>query len=200
MTSPLSQVITLHFEQSKIDQLMRNTNSSMDNHFNNTGHVGSRSKRKEPREDKDVDSAENANTPEKKKKKVQQEESGITSYAGVLGVNPEEEKKSKHKKEKKSQVAGEADKKSSKNLKGDKVSIFDSAESPFMDLFLSGDVFSKTTGNKFDHKNDKAIDANTGVVTHPTKKKKKNHAVDLSALELSQVDEIGLGGPSAWDI
>ncbi|KAL8479972.1 hypothetical protein ACS0TY_026784 [Phlomoides rotata] len=178
--------------------------------------AGSRSKRKELWGEKDVGSAENANTPEKKKKKklkAQQEEPGITDYAGAVGVNPEEEKKSKHKKEKKSQVANkpdvkwetvgkvkEADKKSSKNLKGDKVNIFDSAESPFMDLFLTGEVFLEAADSKLDHKTDKAIDANSGVITHPTKKKKKNRAVDPSALELSQVDEIGLGGPSAWDI
>lgn len=163
----------------------------MDNHLNNTEHAGSRNKRKELGEKRDVEKA--LNTPNKKKKKspIMPEESGITKYAGDLG---QEEIKLKTKKLEKSRVANEADvkwesvgvgKEAADKKKSSRGDVIDSAESPFLDLFLTAD-------SKLDHK---TIDANT----HRTKKKKmvKNHPC---ALELSQVDEIGLGGPSAWDI
>lgn len=205
--------LTLRSE-TKIDHSMRNKNSSkanplsgsMDNHLGNAGDLGSGNKRKELQDEKDVDAAENTNISEKRMKnklKLQQNEIRITNNAEALDVNPEEAKKLKHKKQKTNQLANQdPDKKSRKTFKGDKVNIIDSAESPFMDLFVTGapKVPLETADNKLDRKTEQAIDAVSALVTRPTKKKKRNRAVDPAALDLSQVDEIGLGGPSAWDI
>ncbi|KAK6138209.1 hypothetical protein DH2020_028043 [Rehmannia glutinosa] len=88
-----------------------------------------------------------------------------------------------------------------KKNKGDRVNIIDSAESPFMDLFVTDgpEAPQETADKKFDHRTLRDIDAISGLVTVPTKKKKRNRVVDPAALEVSQVDKIGLGGPSAWD-
>ncbi|KAI3461271.1 hypothetical protein Pfo_017934 [Paulownia fortunei] len=216
--------LTLQSE-TRIDHSMRNKNSSkahplsenMDNHLNIAADPGSRNKRKELPNEKGVDSADNTNISEKrmkKKLKLQQNESRITNNSGTLHVNPEEAKKLNHKKQKTNKLAEnsdakldsvvtgkEPDKKSQKRIKGDKANIIDSAESPFTDLFATGapEVPLETAGKKLDHKTDQDIDAISGFVTLTTKKKKRNRIADPAALELSQVDKIGLGGPSAWD-
>ncbi|KAH6814735.1 Leucine-rich repeat family protein [Perilla frutescens var. frutescens] len=94
------------------------------------------------------------------------------------------------------------DKKSSKMTKEGRVNIIDSAEAPFMDPYVTGasEDPSDAADKKLDRKIDQAIDAVSVLVTYPTKKKnKRKHAVDPAMLEVSQVDEIGLGGTSAWD-
>ncbi|KAK6138197.1 hypothetical protein DH2020_028081 [Rehmannia glutinosa] len=164
-----------------------------------------RNKEKELPDEKGVDSAENTEISEKqmkKKLKLQQNESVITNNAGKLNVNSEEAKKSKHKKLKTNEhatvfngnldvaTAGkEPDKKSRKKNKGDRVNIIDSAESPFMDLFVTDgpEAPQETADKKFDHRTLRDIDAISGLVTVPTKKKKRNRVVDPAALEVSQV-------------
>ncbi|KAK6138477.1 hypothetical protein DH2020_027797 [Rehmannia glutinosa] len=164
-----------------------------------------RNKKKELPDEKGVDSAENTDISEKqmkKKLKLQQNESVITNNAGKLNVNSEEAKKSKHKKLKTNEhatdfdgnldiaTAGkEPDKKSRKKNKGDRVNIIDSAESPFMDLFVTDgpEAPLETADKKFDHRTLHDIDAISGLVTVPTKKKKRNHVVDPAALDFSQV-------------
>ncbi|KAK6144193.1 hypothetical protein DH2020_021013 [Rehmannia glutinosa] len=164
-----------------------------------------RNKKKELPDEKGVDSAENTEISEKqmkKKWKLQQNESVITNNAGKLNVNSEEAKKSKHKKLKTNEhatvfngnldvaTAGkEPDKKSRKKNKGDRVNIIDSAESPFMDLFVTDgpEAPQETADKKFDHRTLRDIDAISGLVTVPTKKKKRNRVVDPAALEVSQV-------------
>ncbi|KAL2237378.1 UNVERIFIED_CONTAM: hypothetical protein Sindi_0929500 [Sesamum indicum] len=93
------------------------------------------------------------------------------------------------------------DKKSRKKTKGDKVNIIDSAETPFMDLFVTDapEDLHEIADKKLDLKTSQDVHVITGFVTLPAKKNKKRNRVDPVALELSQVDEIGLGGPSAWD-
>ncbi|KAL0437048.1 UNVERIFIED_CONTAM: hypothetical protein Sradi_0412700 [Sesamum radiatum] len=208
--------------ETNIDQLTRNKNprktpplsESMDNNLNSAGGLGSRKKRKELLDEKGVDSVENTNITEKKKKtkvKLQQNEN---NNAESLNLIPEEAKKSKHKKKKTNEAAEEPDvgldsiltgkepdKKSCKKTKGDKVNIIDSAETPFTDLFLTDapEDRHEIADKKLDHKTGHDVHVITGLVTLPTKKKKKRNRIDPAALELSQVDEIGLGGPSAWD-
>ncbi|XP_020552223.1 leucine-rich repeat-containing protein 59-like isoform X2 [Sesamum indicum] len=208
--------------ETNIDQSSRNKNpsktpplsESMDNNLNSAGDLGSRKKRKELLVEKGVDSVENTNFTEKKKKtkvKLQQNEN---NNAESLNLTPEEAKKSKHKKQKSNQVAEELDvgldriatgkepdKKSHKKTKGDTVNIIDSAETPFTDLFVTDapEDLHEIADKKLDLKTSHDVHVTTGLVTLPAKKKKKRKRVDPAALELSQVDEIGLGGPSAWD-
>ncbi|KAL3620206.1 hypothetical protein CASFOL_035118 [Castilleja foliolosa] len=147
--------------------------------------TGSRKKRKEPADEKDFDISEEKM---KKNSKVQLNEN--------VNVNPEESKKPKHKKEKTDQLAkGSDDKRSRKKTKVDKVNTIDNSESPFMDLFLNSEPNMKIDNRTMQ----KDVDANSGLVTHTTKKKKRGRVVDPASLEFSEVDKIGLGGPSAWD-
>ncbi|PIM97952.1 U2-associated snRNP A' protein [Handroanthus impetiginosus] len=209
--------------ETHVDHPMRNKNSSkahpliesVDNNLNNAGDLGSR-KRKELLYPKGVDSAENIDVLEKrmkKKLKLQQNDSGMSNDSGIPNVNPEEAKKSKHNKQKTTQLAKEPDvkldsgvtgkehnKKTQKKIKGENVNIIDSAENPFTDLFEADapEVPLGTADKKLDHRTDQDIDAMTALVTLPTKKKKKNRAVDPACIGLSEGDEIGLGGPSAW--
>lgn len=204
--------------EAKIDQSMRDKNSSKahalsgskDNHLSED----SINKKRDLQDEEDVDSAENTNISEKrmkKKLKLQQNESRIADSAGTLDGKHGEVKKLKDNKRKRNQLAEEpdvnvatgkeSDTKSREKNKGDKVNIFDSAEIPFTDLFATNapEVPLETADKKLGNRTDQDMNAIHGLVTLATKKKKRNRVVDPAALELSQVNEIGLGGPSAWD-
>ncbi|CAI9781418.1 unnamed protein product [Fraxinus pennsylvanica] len=149
----------------------------------------------------------------KKLKILLQNDNNITDVETPT-VEPHEKKKSKHKMQhtdepvmgKASDIQGDhimidkkPDKKSRKKVKGDNINVIDSAEAPFMDLFTDKtDAGINTDEKKLDHKT-KDRDAVSCLVTFPTKKKKKNRSVDPAALQLSPVEEVGLGGPSTWD-
>lgn len=199
----------------KLNQPMRNKsahplNGSTNDSPTTAGDLGSRNKRKELQGGKGID-----NAGFKKKLKLQQDEIRITNNAEALNGSPEE-KDIKHKKKKKNQPPSELDiksetvrkgtdpdKKSRKLTKEDGVNIIDSSEYAFTDLFMTGaheDPMEVVDG-KLDRKMNPAIDAISALVTYPTKKKNKGkHAVDPAMLEVSQFDEIGLGGTSAWDV
>ncbi|XP_051143665.1 dynein regulatory complex subunit 3 isoform X2 [Andrographis paniculata] len=142
----------------------------------------------------------------KKKMKLQQNKGGVTNDAETLNANLKEEMKSKQKKQKEhgsiktlgSVVTDDKPgKKSGKDFKGDEA--IDSAEIPFTDLFKAG-VSMEVSDQVSEHKIKGNIDAISGLVTHPKKKKKtKSRAINPASLEQPLADEIGLGGPSAWD-
>lgn len=198
----------------KLNKPMRNKNThplneSMNNPPTTAGDLDSRNKRKELQGEKGID-----NAGLKKKSKLQQDEIIITNNAEALNGSPKEAKDIKHKK--KNQPPNELDVKSDTVRKGkdpDKksrkltkevgVNIIDSSEYAFTDLFMTGaheDPMEVVDG-KLDRKMNPAIDAVNAIVTYPTKKKNKGkHAVDPATLEVSQFDEIGLGGTSAWDV
>lgn len=137
--------------------------------------LGSTNKRKEPQDEKNVDNAETTNNKDKKRKKklkLLEDEIKIT--------NNEEAKDIKHKK-----------RKSREPTKGDSVNIIDTG---------APEDSVEDANKNLDPKMDEAIDAMIVVVTYLAKKNKKESFVDPALLKLSPVDEIGLGGPSAWDI
>ncbi|XP_057781999.1 uncharacterized protein LOC131000221 [Salvia miltiorrhiza] len=179
------------------NQPMRNKNSSKAHPLSESMDVlGSRNKRKKLQDEKGIDNAENANISdkrEKKKSKLQQDEIRVTNNVEALKGSHEEANEVKHKK-----------KKSRKTSKVDTINNTDTAENhPFMDLLLTGPPKDpvEAADSKLDRKMDQGIDDTSVLVTYPTKKKnKKKRDVLPDMLELSQVDEIGLGGPSAWAV
>lgn len=132
-------------------------------------------KKKRKRDEKKADSAQN--------EAVAKDDTG--------NVTRETEKKSKHKKTPKESV---------KEIKGNEA--IDTTEVPFADLFAANAGEEEETSRKeVDLRIERdAIDAMSGLVTHlKSKKKKKSRIANPAAIESSQGDEIGLGGPSAWD-
>lgn len=140
-----------------------------------TDDLGTTKKRKELQDEKVVENAETTNNSDKKRKKkskLQEDEMKVT--------NNEEAKDIKHKKKKSREIT-----------KGDSVNIIDIG---------APEDSVEDANNNLERKMDEAIDAMSVVVTYPTKKNKKESFVDPALLELSRVDEIGLGGASAWGI
>lgn len=142
-----------------------------------------RNNRKDLQDEKDVDNADNTNDSEKKKKKkmkLQEDEIRIKDTVEALNGNPEEIKGIKQKK-----------KRSRETTKGETVNIVDTGVL---------EDYAEDANDNLDRKKNGAIEPMSIVVTYPTKKNKKESFIDPSLLALSHVDEIGLGGPSAWGV
>ncbi|KAL2511071.1 Leucine-rich repeat (LRR) family protein [Abeliophyllum distichum] len=215
---PIDKIMTKE-ETDKVD-VSSEKRISRKGHLNNAGALGSEKKRKNLFDEKASDWRKDGTISEEKKKKklkvLLQNDNNITDDAETPTATPGDKKKSKHKIQKTDEpVMGKAsdlqgdhiplekkpDKKSRKKLKGDNINVIDSSEAPFTDLFTdTTDIGIETNEKKLDHRTTQDIDAVNGLVTFPTKKKKKrNCSVDPAALQLSLVDEVGLGGPSTWD-
>ncbi|KAG6382830.1 hypothetical protein SASPL_157459 [Salvia splendens] len=174
----------------KIDQPIRNKTSNKTHSMSeSTDDLGSRNKRKELQDEKGIDNADNANMSAKKEKKRSKLLQDEINHVEALNGNHEEANDVKHKK-----------KKSRKTSEVDTINNTDSAE---MDLLPTGapENPAEVADSKLDRKMDQGTDDMSVVVTYPTKKKnKKKHDAVPDLLELSKVDEIGLGGPSAWGV
>ncbi|GER33204.1 leucine-rich repeat (LRR) family protein [Striga asiatica] len=184
------------FNARPVDKITGKEVNEKANDFSVETDLGSGKKRRKNLQDKEgADSAEKnkiTETQSKKKSKSKHDESAAANESDAPNPKLEDTKKlSKHRKVNKSQPFKEAEKKSLGKTEGEKkANTIDSSETPFVDLFVNSvpEINQNT-------------DANSGlVIHHQIKKKKKNRAaVDPAALELSRADEIGLGGPSAWD-
>ncbi|KAL3828593.1 hypothetical protein ACJIZ3_017395 [Penstemon smallii] len=208
-------------DETKMDRSVRNKNKDTNESFDSQldiARLGSKNKKKVLLDEKASDSVDKTTTSEKRKKKLklQQNENSNTNNAETMNLDTDEVKTSKIKKNKRNQLIKEnpfdvkldsvtkdeePDKKTRTNIKRDYASMIDSSETPFMDLFANGasEVSLGTGDRELDERPDPFIDEIGGLVTLASKKKKKNRAINPASLELSQVDEIGLGGPSAWD-
>ncbi|KAL2454997.1 plant intracellular Ras-group-related LRR protein 1-like [Forsythia ovata] len=207
---PIDKIMTKE-ETDKVD-VSSEKRISRKGHLDNAGALGSEKKRKNLFDEKASDCREDGTilekTMKKKLKVLLQNDSNITDDAETPTATPGDDKKSKHKIQKALDLQGDniplekkPDKKSRKKVKGGNINVIDSSEAPFTDLFTdTTDIGIDTNEKKLDHRTTQDIDAVSGLVTFPTKKKKKrNRSVDPAALQLSPVDEVGLGGPSTWD-
>ncbi|CAA0841319.1 Leucine-rich repeat (LRR) family protein [Striga hermonthica] len=177
------------FNARPVDKIAGKEIDEKANDFSVETDIGSGKKRRKKLQDKEgADSVEKtkiSETQTMKKSTSKHDESAAPNESDAPNPKLEDTKKlSKHRKDK-SQPFKNADKKTV----GEKTNTIDNSETPFVDLFVYSMIETKLN-----------TDAASGLVIHPIKKKKKNRtAVDPAALELSRADEIGLGGPSAWD-
>ncbi|XP_052203917.1 plant intracellular Ras-group-related LRR protein 9 [Diospyros lotus] len=150
---------------------------------------------------------DSAVTDKKLKKTFKKMEEHKVGIPGIQLTGPPVKKELKRKKDKASQIEkAEApshkddstvtDKElkiKSKKLKQNEVNVIDDGETPFSELFHD------TGENAEDDKAIRSVKTIDNLVTFPPKRKKMKSRGKVSAVQLSLVAEVGLGGPSTWD-
>ncbi|GFZ17760.1 leucine-rich repeat (LRR) family protein [Actinidia rufa] len=168
------------------------------------------------RKEKDSDKKETNNIVDKKLKKklkVQENEINVLGDEETQFADPSVKKELKRKKDKTSQIlkveaAKHNDestitekelKRKSKRAKQNETAVIDDNETPFTDLFTLAGENIENSGGRMEARAVQDVDAISGLVTFPVKKKKIKSRDKSSALQFSSTAEVGLGGQSTWD-
>lgn len=98
--------------------------------------------------------------------------------------------------------AGKQENTNSKKLNQGELDVIDDGETPFIEL-LSGSIIDdqKYIGDKqINDRGFEDVSSVGGFITFPARKKssKKRRGTSVAAVQSSNMDEVGLGGPSAW--